>query len=171
VVLAEAVRLGRQGRGDEAADAVSKARAWAKPYPPAAHLGLRLVAEAAQRDGWGDPVLWLREAEQYFHQAGVGAVAGACRTLLRRAGAVVPHRSGANGQAVPHPLRLLGVTPREYEVLRLLADRLDNRTLAARLFISPRTVEKHVASLISKTDQSNRAALNAYAARLRQVDG
>ncbi|MGW2233877.1 AAA family ATPase [Streptomyces sp. NPDC001759] len=171
VVLARAVRLGRQGRGDEAADAVTEARALAEPYPPALHLGLRLVAEAAQTDGWGDPVPWLREAEQYFHGAGVEAVAGACRNLLRRSGAVVPRRTGTDGQAVPEPLRLLGVTPREYEVLRLLADRLDNRTLAARLFISPRTVEKHVASLISKTDQGNRAGLNAYAARLRQVDG
>ncbi|MFI1177256.1 helix-turn-helix transcriptional regulator [Streptomyces melanogenes] len=169
VLLARAVRLGRYGRGEEAADAVVEAEALAQPYPPAAHLGLRLVAEAAQADGWGEPVLWLRAAEQYFHGAGVAAVAGACRSLLRRAGAVVPHRTG-DGQ-VPQVLRVLGVTPREYEVLRLLADRLDNRALAARLCISPRTVEKHVASLISKCDQPNRAALNAYAARIRQAEG
>ncbi|MEU6256941.1 AAA family ATPase [Streptomyces sp. NPDC047043] len=170
VLLARAVRLGRHGRGDEAADAVLNAGALAKPFPPAAHLGLRLVAEAALADGWGDPVPWLRGAEQYFHGAGVAAVAGACRSLLRRAGAVVSHRHTADGR-VPQPLRLLGVTPREYEVLRLLADRLDNRALAARLFISPRTVEKHVASLIIKTDQGNRAALNVYAARIRHAEG
>ncbi|WP_369372866.1 AAA family ATPase [Streptomyces sp. cg36] len=170
VLLARAVRLGRRGRGEEAADAVAAAGVLAQPYPPAAHLGLRLVAEAALADGWGEPVHWLRGAEQYFHTAGAGAVAVACRGLLRRAGAVVPHHRTADGP-VPQPLRLLGVTPREYEVLRLLADRLDNRALAERLFISPRTVEKHVASLISKTDQPNRAAINAYAARIRLVEG
>ncbi|MHC3470048.1 ATP-binding protein [Streptomyces sp. 7R007] len=166
-LLARAVRLGRLGRGAEAAVAVREAATAAAPYPMAARLGLRLVAEAAQADGWGDPVTWLREAEQYFHDAGVPAVAQACRGLLRRAGAVVPQR--AAGQ-VPRELRVLGVTPREYEVLRLLADRPDNRTLAARLFISPRTVEKHVASLLTKTGRPNRAALGTYAAQVGQTE-
>ncbi|MEV0317139.1 AAA family ATPase [Streptomyces sp. NPDC050658] len=167
-LLARAVLLGRQGRGEEAAGAMREAAAVAAPFPMAAHLGLRLVSEAAHADGWGDPVLWLRKAEQYFHGAQLPAVARACRELLRRAGAVVTHR--AAGQ-VPQCLRLLGVTPREYEVLQLMVDRPDNRTLAARLFISPRTAEKHVASLLVKTDQPNRAALNAYAARVLQDEG
>jgi DNA-binding NarL/FixJ family response regulator len=60
---------------------------------------------------------------------------------------------------------LLGVTVREYEVLQLLVDRPSNQALASQLNISPRTVEKHVASLLTKTDQPNRVALSAYAAR------
>jgi DNA-binding NarL/FixJ family response regulator len=134
----------------------------------AAHLGLRLAGEAACADGWGDPAPWLRRAEEYFHRAGSPAVARSCRTLLRRAGAVVPHRVAAD--RVPERLRVLGVTEREYEVLLLMADRPDNRALAARLFISPRTVEKHVASLVLKTEQPNRAALNAYAAGLHRKE-
>jgi DNA-binding NarL/FixJ family response regulator len=81
---------------------------------------------------------------------------------------VVPHRVAAD--RVPERLRVLGVTEREYEVLLLMADRPDNRALAARLFISPRTVEKHVASLVLKTEQPNRAALNAYAAGLHRKE-
>ena len=57
-----------------------------------------------------------------------------------------------------------GVTVREYEVLRLLPQRLGNREIAARLHLSPRTVEKHVASLITKTRQPDRIALGEFAA-------
>jgi DNA-binding CsgD family transcriptional regulator len=166
LLLAQAVLLGRQGRGTEAAAARTEATRLGEPYAMAVHLGLRLVGEAACADRWGDPVPWLRRAQEYFHQAGVPAVARSCRTLLRRVGVVVPHRVAAG--RVPERLRVLGVTEREYEVLLLMTDRPDNRSLAARLFISPRTVEKHVASLILKTEQPNRAALNAYAARLNR---
>jgi len=54
------------------------------------------------------------------------------------------------------------VTTREYEVLVLLLDRLGNKEIAGRLYISPRTVEKHVASLLVKTGQDARPALVAY---------
>jgi DNA-binding CsgD family transcriptional regulator/tetratricopeptide (TPR) repeat protein len=165
VLLARAVLLGRQGRGEEAAGAVGEAGALGQPYPMAVHLGLRLVAEEAHGAGWGDPVGWLRRAEEHFHRTGVPAVAHASRGLLRHIGVVVPHRTDAD--RVPRQLRLLGVTRREYEVLQLLVDRPDNRSLAARLFISPRTVEKHVASLMLKTGRPNRAELSAYAAAMR----
>lgn len=56
------------------------------------------------------------------------------------------------------------MTVREYEIFQLLADRLSNKDIAARLYISPRTVEKHVASLIAKTGLPNRAQLCALAA-------
>ncbi|MEU9247823.1 helix-turn-helix transcriptional regulator [Streptomyces sp. NPDC048385] len=57
-----------------------------------------------------------------------------------------------------------GMTVREYEIFRLLADRPSNKDIAARLYISPRTVEKHVASLIAKTGLPNRSQLCALAA-------
>ena len=164
VLLAHAVLLGRSGRTPEAMAAMAQAEQVAAPHTMAKHLGLRLVAEAAHTDRWGNPVAWLRRAETYFHDASVPAVASACRTLLRRTGVAVPQRRKGVDR-VPHALRTLGVTVREYEVLQLLVDRPSNQALASRLYISPRTVEKHVASLLIKTDQSNRAALSAYAAR------
>ncbi|WP_344111394.1 helix-turn-helix transcriptional regulator [Kribbella alba] len=42
---------------------------------------------------------------------------------------------------------------REYELCRLLVVRIGNKSIASRLQISPRTVEKHVASLMTKTQQ------------------
>jgi DNA-binding CsgD family transcriptional regulator/tetratricopeptide (TPR) repeat protein len=161
--LALAVHEGRAGHGTRAETAVRQALAASGPFPMAGCLGRRLVAEAALSAGWGDPVTWLREAEEYFHGAAVPAVAGACRTMLRRAGETVrQRRSGTAG--IPASLRRLGFTPREYEVFLLLVSRLGNKQMAERLYISARTVEKHVASLLAKTGCSDRAALCDYAA-------
>ncbi|MFF0387820.1 helix-turn-helix transcriptional regulator [Kitasatospora sp. NPDC004615] len=161
--LARAVHLGRAGQAGPAAEAVAEAARAARPFEMARHLGLRLVAEAALADGWGEPVAWLRSAEEYFHRAGVPAVGAACRRLLREAGASVPQRRTGTEQ-VPEQLRGLRVTVREYEVVLLVAQRLGNQEIAARLSISPRTVEKHVASLLEKAGRPNRAALADWAA-------
>jgi DNA-binding CsgD family transcriptional regulator len=164
-MFAHAVLSGRAGRPDDAARSVAEALRLADIYPTAGNIGLRLVAEAAIADGWGSPADWLRTAEEHFHAAGIPAVASACRTLLRRSGAsVVQRRRGI--EDIPAPLRAIGVTVREYETLRLLVDRLSNREIAARLHLSPRTVEKHVASLLIKTGQPDRIALAEFAAAL-----
>ncbi|MCE7082038.1 AAA family ATPase [Streptomyces sp. ST2-7A] len=163
--LARAVLLGREGRGEEAGTVAAGALRLAEPYPTALHLGLRLVAPAAHEDGWGDPVSWLRRAEHHFHRTEVPDVTNACRAELRRLGAPVhQHRTGTSG--IPEELRALGVTVREYEVFRLLPDRPGNKDIADRLHISPRTVEKHIASLITKTGRPNRSALCDLSASL-----
>ncbi|WBB80754.1 AAA family ATPase [Micromonospora sp. WMMD882] len=161
-LLAGAVLAGRAGRTEQARAAVDEAQRVAAPYPVARHLGLRLVSEAAMVDGWGEPVGWLRVAEEHFHRADVPEVAAACRRLLRRAGSrSFQRRAGVDD--VPAGLRARGVTPREYEVLRLLAERLSNREIAERLHLSARTVEKHVASLLAKTGQPDRIAVGRLA--------
>jgi DNA-binding NarL/FixJ family response regulator len=60
--------------------------------------------------------------------------------------------------AVAHPL-----STRELEVLRLVAAGKSNRAIAAELFISERTVERHVSNIFAKLDVSSRAAATAYA--------
>ncbi|GAA1217792.1 hypothetical protein GCM10009665_04600 [Kitasatospora nipponensis] len=165
VLAAEAVLLGRAGRADAAADTMARARAAAAPFPMARHLLLRLVAEAALADGWGEPVDWLRAAEQHFHGVDVAAIAGACRALLRRAGVRVMQRRTGIG-AVPAQLANRGVTAREFEVLTLLGERRGNPEIAKLLFISPRTVEKHVASLLDKLDRADRHELSELLSNL-----
>ena len=54
------------------------------------------------------------------------------------------------------------VTAREREVLGLLGDRLTNSEIADRLFISIRTVESHVSSLLTKLGAANRRDLDAF---------
>lgn len=78
-------------------------------------------------------------------------------------GAPVRQRRTGTDQ-VPPGLRRFGITVREFEVARLLAERIGNKDIAGLLHISPRTVEKHVASLLQKTGHPNRSAF-ASAAR------
>jgi DNA-binding NarL/FixJ family response regulator len=74
-------------------------------------------------------------------------------------------RSGGAEVKVAPALRRRGVTARESEVLTLLGDRLTNRAIGDRLFLSPRTVEKHVASLRCKLAASSRDDIPAAARR------
>ena len=63
---------------------------------------------------------------------------------------------------------LPGISPREEEVLTLLADGMTDREIAERLGISPRTVETHVGSLLNKLGVRNRAQA---ARRFREIGG
>lgn len=56
-----------------------------------------------------------------------------------------------------------GLTRRELDVLRLLADGLSNTQIAERLIISPRTVDGHLVSIYSKFHVSSRTAAVCYA--------
>ncbi|MEU6583598.1 LuxR C-terminal-related transcriptional regulator [Nocardia sp. NPDC046763] len=59
------------------------------------------------------------------------------------------------------------ISSREAEVLTLVGEHLSNAEIGARLFISVRTVESHVSSLLRKLDMSDRRALALYAAATR----
>ena len=161
---AQAVLAGRLGRTETALERVaegdellSEGSRWLR------HYGRRLVAEGALADGWESPAPWLREALAYFEGRGEDRIASACRSLLRKAGVAVPRRRG--DEVVPPELRAIGITGRELEVLRLLAEGLSNQEIAARLYLSPRTVERHVANMTVKTGVERRAQLVAFAAR------
>ena len=92
------------------------------------HVQELLIARAALRDGWGDPVTWLREAEAFFAAGGYDRAARRCRTMLGAAGAPMPRR-GRGDSDVPTALRALGVTSREVDVLKLVAAGLSNREI------------------------------------------
>ncbi len=48
------------------------------------------------------------------------------------------------------------LTPREMEVLRLLAEGLPNRKIGERLSVNERTVKSHVAAILAKLEAANR---------------
>ena len=56
-----------------------------------------------------------------------------------------------------------GLTPREVEVLRLLAQGLSNKEMAQRLVIAPKTIANHVEHIYAKIDASTRATASLFA--------
>src|SRR6185436_13922301 len=76
--------------------------------------------------------------------------------LPRPAGVPMPVR---NQTRVPAHLAALGITDRECEVLTLVIDGMTSREIAARLYLSVRTVDKHVERLLAKTGVARRVQL------------
>lgn len=68
------------------------------------------------------------------------------------------------------PTIVMGFTGREKEVLYFLSEGLSNNQIGDKLHLSPRTVEKHVSSLLRKTDTSNRAELVRFTMEHHLVD-
>ncbi|WP_232666923.1 AAA family ATPase [Pseudonocardia sp. TRM90224] len=91
--VVDAIVRGRQGDAEGAAASLAAADALMPvgPWGTGLMRGVRmLVAGAATRDGWGDPVRWLRECEAFFTAGGFDGAARRCRTMLGAAGAPVP---------------------------------------------------------------------------------
>ena len=157
---------GAAGDGAGASAALAAALAAGSRYPVFSALVQRLAAEAAVRDRWGTPGLLLRSADATFTGLRLGRASAACRALLKAAGQPAPRRRAAEA-GLPTSLLASGVTAREAEVLDLLGERLSNREIARRLFVSPRTVEKHVAALLAKLGAADRGDLAQRARGLR----
>ena len=64
----------------------------------------------------------------------------------------------------------INITPRELEVLELLAEGLNNKEIADRLFVSERTIVGHKSNLMAKTNCKNTVALLAYAIRNKLIE-
>jgi DNA-binding CsgD family transcriptional regulator len=56
-----------------------------------------------------------------------------------------------------------GLTPRELQVLRLVAAGETNKAIAGKLFLSEKTVDRHVSNILTKLDVSSRTAATAFA--------
>jgi DNA-binding CsgD family transcriptional regulator len=164
LAYAEAVLEGRDGDTDHAAELYAQGAEQFRPCAPWWNHALRqLIAPAALADGWGQPAAWLRHAIPDLEASGHARLASAGRGILRRAGEPVPRR-GRGGTGIPDYLRSLGVTGREMEVLLLVGEGSSSSDIAARLIISPKTVETYISNLLTKTDRRNRRELIAFAA-------
>jgi DNA-binding NarL/FixJ family response regulator len=62
------------------------------------------------------------------------------------------------------------LTPREQEIMRLLAEGLSAKEIAEKLFISPKTVENHRANIMNKLGLHSTMELVRYAAKLGLID-
>ncbi|HKY40321.1 MAG TPA: LuxR C-terminal-related transcriptional regulator [Polyangiaceae bacterium] len=87
----------------------------------------------------------------------------AARSAFERLGAALDLRAVASLQKPPRSPALHGLTTRELEVLRLITAGATNKAIAARLFVSERTIDRHVANIFAKLSVSSRAAATACA--------
>ncbi|HUQ64023.1 MAG TPA: response regulator transcription factor [Acidimicrobiales bacterium] len=90
----------------------------------------------------------------------------AARACFERLGAAADVRALLQEKAVP-----CGLSPREVEVLRRVATGESNRDIAKGLFISEKTVARHVSNIFTKLDVSSRSAATAFAYENRLLAG
>jgi DNA-binding CsgD family transcriptional regulator len=131
---------------------------------PAAYADLR-AAEALALSGAprAEIAAPLRAAHTVALEVGSPPFLEEVAGLARRAGVSLGAREDE-----PHvdTAATLGLTHRELEVLRLLADGRTNRQIADELFITPKTASVHVSRILMKLGVSNRAAAAAAAHRI-----
>jgi DNA-binding NarL/FixJ family response regulator len=83
--------------------------------------------------------------------------------LSPRVAGLIVHR--ARGRGGDLDSSGAGLSDREIEVLRLLAEGLDNNEIALRLYLSPTTVKRHVSTIFAKAGVSNRVQAAIWAVR------
>jgi DNA-binding CsgD family transcriptional regulator len=132
-----------------------------QPYPAAYALLQAALAEpeadaAASR---------LRQAAILAHQVGARPLTEWITRQARRTRVELP----LSGRAAA-PARF-GLTERELEVLRLVAEGRTNREIADELFISPKTASVHVSNILAKLGVATRTEAAAVTHRLHLLDG
>jgi DNA-binding NarL/FixJ family response regulator len=154
----------RAVKEDTGAGWLEVAAAWdAAPDPYRASYARIRGAEASLRSGDRDEAISaLTEAHRTAERIGAAHLVTLAADVARRGRIRTPDPE----ESAENPFHL---TPRESEVLALVADGLPDREIGARLFISHRTVEHHVSSLLAKLDASRRSELAALAHRLDLV--
>ena len=130
-------------------------------------------------------ILSMHEGEQYLYEALKAGASGyvlksvvdrdlveACRATIRGEpflypGAVTALIRDYLNRARGHegPVREDPLTPRELEIVKLIAESNTNRQIAEMLVISEKTVERHRANLLEKLGMTDRVALTRYAIR------
>ena len=116
------------------------------------HQGRRAIVpveRGAGRGVWRTPCVVRPGAKRYLHPS--------------VAARVVQELYG--GDSVRQATRLLQLSERELEVLRLIAQGLDNASIAELLSISEKTVKSHVSNILSKLHLADRTQAAVYAWR------
>jgi len=134
-------------------------------------------------------ILSMHDNERYFFEALRAGASGyvlkaaadtdlveACRATMRGEPFIYPAAVGAlirdhlerarNGESIPDdPL-----SPRESEVVKLVAEGFSSKQIAETLFISEKTVDRHRANVLEKLGMNDRVQLTRYAIRRGLVE-
>lgn len=129
-------------------------------------------------------MLSVHEVDQYFFEALKAGASGyvlktvadrdlvqACRAVMRGEPFLYPHtvrtlmREYLQRVADGEPVREDSLTPREREVVKLVAEAYTSEQIAELLIISPKTVERHRENVLGKLGLRDRVELTRYAIR------
>jgi DNA-binding NarL/FixJ family response regulator len=126
-------------------------------------------------------ILSMHDSEEYVFQALRAGATGyvlksaadrdlvdACRAVMRGEAAVVRGTSASVTEYVERAREAIDdevLTPRELEVVKLVAEAFTNEEIAAALVISPKTVERHRSNILEKLGMRDRVELTRYAIR------
>jgi DNA-binding NarL/FixJ family response regulator len=152
--------------------------------------GLQAAAELSRRrPDLRILILSMHENERYFYEALKAGASGyvlksvvdrdlveACRATMRGEPFIYPPTAGALVHDLLERGRTAGstgdsqLTPRESEVVKLVAEGHTSREIADMLVISERTVERHRANALEKLGMRDRVALTRYAIRTGLVE-
>jgi DNA-binding CsgD family transcriptional regulator len=130
---------------------------------PAAYARLRAaeaLVSAGDRAGAAEPLAAVLAAAERMEAR---PLAEAATGLARRARVRLAQEAPA---PEPAPAAPLGLTPREHEVLLLLAEGRTNREIGDQLFMSEKTASVHVSRILAKLDVGGRVEAAAVAHRL-----
>lgn len=130
--------------------------------PALAHTRRHYAAMLLARNRGGD----RSEAATLLAAAADEATALGMRALQAQV-AALQQQAGPAPQRRTYPA---GLSEREAQVLRLVADGKSNRQIADTLFVSPNTVANHVRSILTKTSSTNRTEAAAFAVRNALAD-
>jgi DNA-binding CsgD family transcriptional regulator/tetratricopeptide (TPR) repeat protein len=173
VAFAEAEASRAAGRSDADAWAAAAA-AWEaceQPYTAARARWREAEARAQTGDRAGAQQA-ARAAHTVAVRVGSRWLAAEIESLARRARLRLaePDDAAVDGTAevtgLPDPVAELGLTPREREVLQLLADGRTNREIGETLFMAEKTASVHVSRILAKLDVRSRTEAAAVAHRL-----
>jgi DNA-binding NarL/FixJ family response regulator len=152
--------------------------------------GLQAARELhARRPGIRVLMLSMHESEQYFFEALKAGAAGyvlksganrdlveACRAAMRGQPFLYPAavtaivRDFLDRAAAGEPVRTDPLTPREQDVIKLIAEGHTSEEIAELLVIARKTVDRHRANILEKLGMRNRVELTRYAIRRGLVE-
>jgi DNA-binding CsgD family transcriptional regulator/tetratricopeptide (TPR) repeat protein len=167
---AELTRLDERPQPDLWKQAARKWHALSDPYLEAYALWRRaesVLVSAHPRAGAADD---LRAAWQTAVRLDAAPLRQEIGALARAARIELSLESDADRRPLPPRSNPFGLTAREMDVLRLVAQGCTNRQVAARLFISEKTASVHVSHILSKLDAENRVHATAIAHRFGLLD-